>query len=503
MKGNRLAETKVIDRVSVKRSFILFGLVIVLIISILGSSLYFMSLNSILMSERQRKVVQAFYNAEAGVERALFDLRQDFINDTNSGWADGDINGYSVGPDTEHFNTIAYESTTLNEGNFSVQLKNVQESNSEIWIKSTGLVGGVVQTIQVYAKIDNIGIWNNCIFAGTGCTGKVINGNVDICGSVHILGNSLTASDYAIELSGTSLVAGNNYDSLALGLLSRIPSLDTTIFNGESVETLGAKLRVKSGKVGLSGGGIAGQQDVSGNFFKETMDGAYITDGYGGNQATDNVFSDNGYSNIYDLGDSISFPSLSAPYGEYLTYIEYVKAYALALTDELSGIQPDSSFEYANEYGSISMDGNGNMNISGVIYIGAGNNLHMNIHRENKTINYTGKGTISVTGDVEIGLNLLTDDCPNNVIGIMTPNTITFNKAQTDVMGLFYAEDTVTVAKQTNVLGTIVSNYCDMGTNVPSIFQVPDTVNNLPPRLIGSTSVWMLKIVSWQRISGG
>jgi hypothetical protein len=81
----------------------------------------------------------------------------------------------------------------------------------------------------------------------------------------------------------------------------------------------------------------------------------------------------------------------------------------------------------------------------------------------------------------------------------MTPTTIGFNEAQINVMGLFYAEDTVTVAKQTDIMGTIVSNYFDMGTNVPAIYQVPATMTNLPPGLIGTEGAYSMKVVAWMR----
>ena len=84
-------------------------------------------------------------------------------------------------------------------------------------------------------------------------------------------------------------------------------------------------------------------------------------------------------------------------------------------------------------------------------------------------------------------------------MGIMTPNNIDMNEAGIDVMGLFYGETEVTVQKQTDIMGTIVSNYFDMGTNVPSIYQVPEVVNNLPTGMIGTSSTFYMVVV-WQKI---
>ena len=155
-----------------------------------------------------------------------------------------------------------------------------------------------------------------------------------------------------------------------------------------------------------------------------------------------------------------------------------------------------------NGYGSISIDGNGNLAISGIVYIDGGN-LNMKKFGASKTIKYTGSGSILVTGSAQIDVDLITNGTssfPANILGIMTPNNIGFNEANIDVMGLFYAEGQVKAEKQTDIVGTIVSNYFDMGTNVPSVFQVPETVNHLPPGLIGQNSSWSMEVVSWQKL---
>ena len=52
-------------------------------------------------------------------------------------------------------------------------------------------------------------------------------------------------------------------------------------------------------------------------------------------------------------------------------------------------------------------------------------------------------------------------------------------------MGAFYAQGRLTSMKQTVVTGTFVSNYFDMGINVPEIYQVPTMADNLPLGMIG------------------
>ncbi len=481
---------------------------IIIVLIILGAAFVIISVTEGKVSERQKRMAQAMYIAEAGVERAVYDLRMDFITDLSSpSWSDGDIHGFAIGPDTNNFYTIPYAGTSLNGGSYAVQLKN-DSSSQAIWVRSTGTQGDMIQTIEVYARIDSISPWNNAIFAGAGAAGAMVNGNVNIRGGVHILGTGLSSTDYAIDLGGTAELVGNNYNGLSSGLQAKIPALPTTTYGGEVVSTLNAKLRVKNGKVALSGSSSVGESNVAGNANKETVDGSFVTHGFGGSQGTSSVYSDNGWSNGYDLGDVVNFPHLSDPYPGYASYQDYLQANALVISDptalsNLANITPTSStFSYSGPNGSISKDASGNLTISGIVYIDGGE-LNMNKAGSNKTITYTGTGSILATGNVNINVDLVTSgnsSFPDNIIGIMTPGDIGFNEAGIDVMGLFYAENQIVVQKQTDVVGTLVSNYFNMGTNVPSVFQVPETLNHLPPGMIGQDVSWYMTIVSWQKI---
>ena len=142
------------------------------------------------------------------------------------------------------------------------------------------------------------------------------------------------------------------------------------------------------------------------------------------------------------------------------------------------------------------------MTISGIVYVDGGD-LIMNEAGSKKIINYTGKGSIYVSGNVTIDTNLYTagnSSYPTNIMAVMTPNNITFNQASIDVMGLFYGETKITVQKQTVITGALVTNYFDLGTNVPSIYYVPAVMNNMPNGLIGTSSLWQLNAVAWQEL---
>src|SRR5688572_8613992 len=57
------------------------------------------------------------------------------------------------------------------------------------WVTCTSTFDGYTRSVRVYAYSKNVGIWNNSVFAGTGASGQAINGNVDIRGSMHLLGD--------------------------------------------------------------------------------------------------------------------------------------------------------------------------------------------------------------------------------------------------------------------------------------------------------------------------
>lgn len=486
-------------------SMILVTYFVIFLLIGLGSAYVLFATNEGRVSERQRLGTVAFHIAEAGIERALYDLRMDFIGASSPSWSDGDINGYAIGPNTSSYYSIPYASTAVNNGSYSVQMKNVA-SNEHVWVKSVGTIQDATHTIVVYVKMINLSPWDNAIFAGAGASGAMINGNVDIRGSVHILGTGLNPGDFAVDLGGTAELVGNNYSTLDSSLAAKVPALPTTVVNGVTVESLGAELRVKKGLVGLSGSSTVGEANNDANSVKESVEGVYVTDGWGGNQGAASVYSDNGTSTAYDLGDTISFPSLSDPsapnpaisHQQYLQSIGYTPTAGEAA--QLANITPASSFTIGDANGSITMDGAGNMTINGVVYLDGGADLGFSKSGANKTITYTGTGSILVTGNVQVNASLITsgnNSFPNNILGIMTPNDIGFDEASIDVMGLYYAENQVTVQKQTDIMGTIVSNYFDMGTNVPAIFQVPDTANNLPPGMIGGDNVNWYLLVAW------
>lgn len=422
------------------------------------------------------------------------------------------------------------------------------------------------QTEAVVVATD-VNVWRNAIFAGNGQAGGLINGNVSIHGSVHLLGANLadtTMAIAAIDLSGTSMVH-NNYGDLDPTLRSIIPALPTIDLAGETVETLAANLRVKNGTVGLSGNSEIGQPDATGNTMKELMDGTYVNDGWTGTSTTPTtdgrgiptqVFSDNGYNDKYDCGDMVPFPTLDMDYrapttgakvwnnatGKYYTHDEYFTQvlvasssnptdgilnqnlslnvagansaavfwnastgqYLTGTTAQAAPVPPSTDDYLIFDPATNLMRINGQVKINGGLSItGQGND---------KTLNYTGRGSILTTQDVTLDTNLLSCNNGNpaaragsfpvnNFFGIMTRNNMNVGTtAQLNLVGAFYAMGTITTMRQSNILGTFVASYFNMGTNVPSIFQVPTLADNLPLGMIGNYPILAMQQVTWREI---
>ncbi len=493
-------------KTTAERGVALLGALVTMIVLLLfGAVCFTMVLSEGRAARREKEYLQTLLIAEGGFERALLDLRKDWLQGGAApSWADGDINGYACGPNAKGFYWLPYFPTTLGEGTYSVTLKNVPGKDDQIWIRSVGTAKGQSAGVEAYVKMEKHTIWSNAIFGGLGNGSTVINGNVDIRGSVHILGEGLTSSDLAIDMNGGASI-GNNYDGMPLDLLQKIPPCPQIFFNGMMVDSLGASLRVKRGQVGLSGGSTAGNPDDTANALKETLDGAYVSDGYTGNVGAPAVHADNGRSAPYDLESIMDFPRLTDMYDATHTYLDHLRNNALVISDPVdlavfSKLTPESSFKYVDPWGrgSISLDGAGNLQIDGIVYIMG--DLNTAKSKNLDLINYTGTGSIVVEGDVVVATTFVTPGLasyPQNNIAIMTPKNITFATADTDVCGIFYAENTITCLKQTDIAGALAAPFVDMGAQVPSIFYVPDIQKNLPPGLIGSAPVWRMKVVKW------
>ncbi|MCH8979832.1 MAG: pilus assembly PilX N-terminal domain-containing protein, partial [Armatimonadetes bacterium] len=456
------------------------------------------------------------------------------------------------------------------------------------WFTSYATYKGKTASVRVLVKAKDYSIWNNAIFAGTGSSGKTINGGVDVRGSVHLLGEGesnytdlngngkydddesftdvgngvwdvgekyddlnsngvydagepftdigngvydlgepwidadfdgfwnpaepfvdenyngkydkpLTSTDISTALSGGAYVGNNYYD---MPTWMRDSLLPLKVINGE--ETLEAEFRVKRGMVDISGSASIGSEKILGSGdHKANMDGVFTADGFIGQTGADAVFSDNGAYNDYDLGHvGFKFPYISGPSAEEYTDESGV-AWATqelyldsnSLTIPINEFNLDTpAFNYSDLAGNsiswtpaVTSKGgkilvSPKLNIEGLIKIDGS----LSFDNDLEWLLYSGSGSFYVTQDINVGTNLVPDD------GLVFPTDTTFGliakrdinlatngEAQLAMIGAFFAQGTIKSAKQNVIAGTFVSNFFDMGLNVPSVFQVPSLSKNL------------------------
>lgn len=439
------------------------------------------------------------------------------------------------------------------------------------WITAGATYNGSSRSVRALVTSRNVGIWNNAIFAGTGASGQAINGNVDIRGSVHILGDGeqysdlnnngqwddaeaftdknkngvwdpgeawvdangdgvrnlaepyndtnkngfydppLTQTDLNSSFSGTAHI-GNHYSGMPVDLESTVPGAPKP----GGVETLSTEVRVKHGQIGISGNATIGTATaVDGGTSKGTIDGAYVSDGWTGNQGASQVFSDNGTSNGYDLSHlGIDFPLLNGigaqPYLDKATGIVYPTQEAYLDTRGMVVAVP--SITTATASFSIGPDAKGNSiswnKATGVLDVKGVVKIVGEIQIGSKdTIRYTGNGTIYSTTNIRIDGNFLPvagQTFPTSArIGLIAKENMYLaagnGSSQLSMAGAFYAQGKIVSRKQNQIAGTFVANFYDMGTNVPNIYQVPSLPQNMPPAMPGDKNYYTLKTRSWRQ----
>jgi len=460
-------------------SALLLAILIMLMLTVLFMAAVKTSVIDMNMSENQINRSSAFYIADGALELAVSTLNQ-----------------YPYLLDDDSLETLINRFSSLGACSFQVE---INRSGSDVTLTSHGASEDAKAIVRVTVIRVRNGrcIWNNILCGGTGKNKQLINGNVSLHGSVHVCGDSLQAVDPALIISGSGGIS-NNYKGMNATLSSRLPPLDTVTFNGEVVYTLSAEVRAERGRIDLDGTGKIGTADQSGGIppIKETVDGCYVTDGFGGNSGEGNVFSDNGTSEGYDVEGGIDFPSLNDSYTDpssgmtYPTYLSYLQSNALVIGGDLTLMPGVSMSLMSNEFGSISMDTYGNLQIDGIVYVTGNINIQEGVESYNKNlpILFDGKGTLVSQGSTYLNTHVLSDGTfpSDDVLGFVSAQDIEIGagESQLTAMGAFFAQGQITNYKQNQIAGAMVANYCEF-YNVPDLFQVPSIVEHLPPGMPG------------------
>lgn len=552
-------------------SGMVLGLFVILLLFTIGISFLTAGSSSLVASKHDMMRSRALACAEAGVDKAIYYLMNNTGSDGQPGnwrtdYSLSDPNTYSDDcwlsehlASGEDYYIYCRSGTGINTGKVVI--------TSEGTVTEAGITISRTVKVVVEFRKENVNVWNNVIFGGVGQAGKSINGNVVIRGSMHLLGDgepytdldgdghwdnnedytdtnkngqydlgepyddvdgdghrdaqepfqddngngvrdpALTVTDLAEEISGTANV-GNNYNGMPLDLRGLLPEPPQVSYGGESVESLSAKLRVKHGKVSISGSATVGDVNIAGNSTKETLDGTYVNDGFGGNKGVANVSSDNGYANKYDLAEDlvdmpiIDYGSYTKDGATYSDYLNYIYQHATVYTGNIS-ILKGCATNIVGPYGSLIVDKDGNMTITGTVYVTGG----ISFGPSKTRLVYSGNGTLVTPGCMDVHCDIVPKtNFPNNdVLGLVAGDKIDLAMGSGDAhltMAIaMYAQHQITCGKQSDIAGTIVASYYSMA-NVPRIYQVPELANHLPPFMPGSDPIWIasVSIESWQDI---
>lgn len=516
-------------------SALLICLLCLLVLSVVGASLLVAMDADLHISSNVASRQQGFYQAESGLERTRVDLAADSdwalqILDTSTSpptLVDPfpetvTINDITVTLDTESGTVVPGYYPLGGEESFEVgaysrdifmpptSIESANASGSRYWVtfpvRSTGTAGDAspaTENVRADTRVllRDMSVWNNAIFAGNGQAGNMINGNVQVRGSIHVLGDPDNPA--TLDWGGGSGVQ-NNYDGIADSsnfgpYASKIPALPTREFNGETVETLDAETWLKNADLDLSGGASVGEEDVQGDSDKETVDGLW-SDGDVDTSGSSSVNADE--TGDYDINQEISFPGLDDPYTdangtEWSSHRDFLNASSLTLpVNEIS--DNTAPFAYSDASGNSVvwnpatgvLEVQGNVRVEGDLTFGRAG--------PTDTIQYSGTGTIYATQDIDVRWNVLpendyiTPDALGNSdnLGLIADRNVEVatsgGASWLRIMAAIYGEESINVAKQTRIAGGLVGDYFDMGQNVPRIFQVPDLASNVPPGMPGT-----------------
>ena len=367
------------------------------------------------------------------------------------------------------------------------------------------------------------GLFFGGLTGGLGSGGRVL-----VAGSMHIIGDDRGRPTRIRFPFGSRQV--NSYNGIsgpsALGALAtKLPPLGMVEYNGETVASLEAVLRLKDVILDIGWRSSIGERDVPGDGDKETIDAIYsdgrIRSSRGG------VFSDT--TEGYDMGDDVTFPSLSDPYTDpdngssYPTYAAWLDAhsYQPILGGDLVIGDSTPSFSHTDPggNGSIAWDSDTNtLTIDGIVKISGrlefgdppaarsrsrrarGRRTRGSFFGESPRggtppIQYAGEGVIYATDDITIRTDLyptgdyLQDgpdpdaDIDGN-LGMITPRDIqigptgrgplSFLISNTQVIATLYAERSIQVRGRVNIAGAAATENLDVrfGSTV-NIWQVP------------------------------
>ncbi len=264
--------------------------------------------NDLQIASNQRRSLQALWIAEAGLQRAIWELDQDF--ETTRSWADGTPAG---SPQSSDFYDLF--SDDFGGGTYTIALKNIASNpgatqwwRDKIVVRSTGMLRGAKRTIEANLKVamNGGGVDPGAVFSGSPLNGGAkITGNVTFRGSIYVKGR---AEIDTLVLGGSAGVFNNYEQDGVLGsqidayLKARIPE----IYDSElGMENLDARLYVYGGDLVLGGNSYTGKSQAV-LTDRQPLNGVYVG---GTTSGASHVVADEEVLSAADVPD-IAFPGM-------------------------------------------------------------------------------------------------------------------------------------------------------------------------------------------------
>ncbi|VCU52701.1 hypothetical protein TTHN1_00454 [Thermus thermophilus] len=240
-------------------------LALMVVIALLVFGTFFTTQIELWTTRNDTTSVQAFYAAEAGLQKYKAALFQQYVwreQQGGTGGGGGCFTSLARGLDLDRDGTITpfvnnrlvlaqNEVVTDANGNpvgrYTATLYKDAQDGQLFTLVSEGTSGGAKARVQATFRISNTDYLEQAIFAGSGQANKWLNGGATIRGGVYVVGSPNNLDQYVIEANG-NFALYNWYDlNTYSGIANRVePSY-------QRAQDLCASLRVQYGKISVGG----------------------------------------------------------------------------------------------------------------------------------------------------------------------------------------------------------------------------------------------------------
>jgi hypothetical protein len=242
-------------------------LALMVLIALLVFGTFFRTQIELWITRNDTTSVQAFYAAEAGLQKYKAVLFQQYVWREQQGQTGGgagcftslvtgldlDRNGEVLRFENNQLSLTPLEGETVVDadgrpiGRYTVTLIRDASDGQLFTLVSRGTSAGAVATVQATVRLSNTGYLEQAIFAGTGQANRWLNGGATIRGGIYIVGNPNDPNDTVISANGNfDMRNWYNLNSYS-GIAARVESAY------HQVNDLCASLRVQYGRISVGG----------------------------------------------------------------------------------------------------------------------------------------------------------------------------------------------------------------------------------------------------------